>query len=195
MNVMSGLVEQFIELQKSKAGWLTRLFRNYPEVTSTRMLARPFSHPAKKPEEIIKPSLLIRLIDLVFVAFGLFMWLIFLKVVVEQPGARLFAALLLAFASFWLSIPIRSLVSRKVNFIVRVNAAGIGVRHEFIQWVEIIETAVMTKPEGKGESTHLIIFLRDGSHRDLNVKLSGIGKRRLATLVEQYKTMGQPSTH
>jgi hypothetical protein len=184
-----GLIEEFTESEKQKLSWLKKLSANYPDVTETRILARGYAEPDKKPDRIIRPSLFRRSLYFLVFLVAFCSWLFLLSRWRDHQD-RDPLWVYLVFVPFLLFVSFSYLLVNFVksyNYTIGINASGMTIRGIFIAWGEILETAIMRQPKARGVDRFLVIFKRDGSVEKLNLFLFWISDRKLAAVVEYYK--------
>lgn len=182
-----GRIEEFSEQEKQKAGWLQKLAANYPVVTATNLLAQGYAITINTPEKIIRPSLFKRLIYIFAFLATFFGWL---TLVIPGLEKRVPLAVYLIFIPFNLIMSIaflQMLFLKKYNYRIRLDRSGITLREDFIPWDDIVDTAIMRKPEARGDHRFLVIFRRDGTDLTSDLYMFGISDRKLAAAIEHFK--------
>jgi hypothetical protein len=182
-----GRIEEFIEKEKQKTNWLQKLSANYPVVNGTNLLAQGYAMSINTPEKIIRPSLLKRLIYLFAFLVAFSGWLF---LVIPMRGKDVPLAVYIVFIPFNLIMSIAFLLMlflKKYNYRIQINRSGICIREDFIPWDDIVDTAIMRKPQARGDYRYLVIFKRDGTDLKSDLYMFGISNRRLAAAIEYFK--------
>jgi hypothetical protein len=182
-----GRIEEYIEKEKKKTNWLQKLSANYPVVTDTILLAQGYALPENTHEKLIRPSLLRRLIYLFAFLVVFSGWLI---LVIPMRGKDVPLGVDIIFIPFNLIMSISFLLMlflKKFNYRIQINRSGITLREDFIPWEDIVETAIMRKPEARGDHRYLVIFKRDGTDLKSDLYMFGISDRKLAATIEYFK--------
>jgi len=182
-------IDDFIEAERAKMGWLDRVLGNYPQIQRTSFYAAYAGKPRLGEEKMLGPAASQRVMALIMLGFAGFFWLMLLGMLVQfrfpiVPVLGGFLSL-----SFMIVMVLRSyFFLKKYNYRITVNAAGIAVDEASNAWGDITETCIMTIPGGKISPRFLVIFKKDGSVRQCNLFLFSISNRQLGAIVEYYKS-------
>jgi len=99
------------------------------------------------------------------------------------------------FISFILYLLVwNSFFSRRYIYQIRLNNEYIKAQGKKIYWKDVSETFIMNKKEGRFNNSYLVIIKKDSAIEKLNLFKFGISDRKLASLVEAYKTKDEHTT-
>ena len=189
VNYPVGLIEEFTESEKQRLNWLQKLSANYPDVTETRLLTRGYAEAEKKPDRIIRPSLVRRALYFLVFLVTFISWL-YLLWTLGSHRDRAPLGVYLVFVPFMLFASVSFLLVnflKSYSYTIGINASGMTIRGIFMAWGEILETAIMRQPKQRGVARFLVIFKRNGSVGKSSLFLFSISDRKLALAVEYYK--------
>lgn len=182
-------VEEFIKQEENKVGRINRMFGNYPTFRNTNEFAYLIRHKNYNSETIIRPSVTQIIIISLFIAFGIWVWSLILKIVLFADVPQLITAPFLIFVTFIICFAAwHSYFNLNYVYKIIVNAKGIVAKQKKYDWRNIEHTYVMYKHEGKSINHYLVIFLRNRLPVCLNLWKFSIGPQKISTIIEYYKS-------
>jgi len=185
-------ISDFIASENAKMSKWDKFFQNYPDVYTTSSIND--SIKVTKPETIVKPSILGKLVALLFTFLVLLFYIPIGGMVVNKTPI-IFPALAFLFISFILYLLVwNSFFSRRYIYQIRLNNEYIKAQGKKIYWKDVSETFIMNKKEGRFNNSYLVIIKKDSAIEKLNLFKFGISDRKLASLVEAYKTKDEHTT-
>jgi hypothetical protein len=180
-------ISDFIEKEKRKMSWLDKAVMNYPTIHKTSFLSSPLAQST--PEVVIRPSILNKLITIPFILFGGAFYIPLVNIMVNQKLPILIPLIGILFLSFILYLLIwHSFLNPNYIYRFRINREYIEASGKKHYWTEISETCIMTKMEGRNSNSYLVIFKKEGSVEKSNLFKFRISRKKLAGIIEFYKT-------
>lgn len=181
-------VDEFIEAETSKMNWFDKMGMNYPKVKTTKYLSFPLAGKTFSSETVIRPSLINKSLTVVYLFF---LSLLALALANASSNGLPFAASRIGFAFIAIAgfIVVRNAFFHpKYIFEIKLSTKGIEIKNAKLLWGEVAETCIMSRREGKSTNYYLVIFTKTKAIMKYDLFSFSIADRKLATLIEYYKT-------
>ena len=182
------LIDDFIKTEESKMSWLDKLVRNYPKVRPTKSITYSLTGFKLDKEKIIRPSIWNRFIATIVLFFLSMVWFGLFTSLLDYKFPFvpfLFAFLFVTFIIFLLLR--NSFFNKKYNYKLTISKDAIAIDKHKIFWIDIDDTYIMNRQEGRRTNYYLIISKKDKTIQKLDLFNIGITDRKLATIIEYYK--------
>ncbi len=173
--------------------WLDKLVFNYPKISTTKTLALRAKKFEADNTSVVRPSLSQKIIALLFIGFAGMMALA-LSLTLFRPAGLIIVALL----AFLCVLGIIGLLAyqfffnEKVVFDITLSEKCINIRHDRLAWIDINETYIIQRQEGKTTVYYLILQTKTGEAKKYNLKRFGISVYKLSAMIEHYKKQYAP---
>jgi hypothetical protein len=183
-------IEAFIEAETGKMSWLDRLFRNYPDIKSTKAIDTGLFKRKNKDGIFIKTSKWKRVVLIAFLLYALWFWAIFLHLLFSKKD--MFAILIFFFLAINVIIGFilwHGFINSKLNYRLKISNDGISTKKQLYLWREIEATYILSRVEGRYSNFYLLIFLKCQQEPvRFNFERFSISKHKLASIVESYQS-------
>lgn len=182
------LIDDFIKTEESKMSWLDKLVRNYPVFRPTKSIAYSLKNLKLDDEKIIKPSISNRFIATIILCFLSIVWIGLFKILwgFKFPFAILLFSFLFVTLIIFLLLR-NSFFYKKYNYNLTINKEAIAIDKRKIYWIDIADTFIMNKQEGRRTNYYLIISKKDKTIEKIDLFNIGVTDRKLSTIIEYYK--------
>jgi hypothetical protein len=179
-------IKNFIEAEEKKMTWLDKVVRNYPQVYQTSFLSLPMQQSTA--EIVLRPSIVLKLITVPFILLCLLFYFYLFRLLINQNLPVFVPVAGILFVSFMLAIIIwYSFLNPKYIYRIRINHEFLEAQDRKYNWKDVSETCILSKMAGRNSNSYLIIIMKDGSFKKLNLLKFRISDKRLAGIVEFYK--------
>lgn len=181
-------IDDFIEAEKAKMTWWDKIFRNYPDVRTTRFHSVSVSKSKFDIEQVISPSGGLKLQALIILFFSGLAWVAIFSSL--HKGRYPLAVSLLALLVVTVLIILffyRYFIDKRLNYTIAIDHAGINIGGSRFLWEELAETCILTRQAGKTTNNYLILFNKVGSVYKFDLWMLRVSSARLATVIEYYK--------
>jgi hypothetical protein len=178
-------IPEFIEAERSKMSRIEKVLYVL-EVHPTSFFGPP--RKQSKPEMVLRPSLIGKLIVIPFLLVGSIFFISFVNILIDQMLPVLIPVTGLLFLCFILFMLIWNVfLNPNYNYHIRINSQGIEARGNRFYWKDLSDTWIMTRMGGRTSNTWLVILKQDGSIEQLDLYQFQIADKKLAGIVEYYK--------
>ena len=181
-------IDEFIEREKKKLGWLYGSF----SIDPTKVFSNPL-YDTKIPEEsIIKPDSLWKQL----IPFFIILTILGYFKIYSKGNTEIFLVVLTVQFSVIALFAILSKISTAENeaTLIKLNKDFIQINKIQISWVDIQETYIMAYVNNigrRGVLAYLIIYKTDNIIGKIDINYLNISPENLATLIEHYKYLSE----
>ena len=181
-------IDDFLEKERAKMSWWDRVWQNYPDVRTTRFHAVVGVKTGSDKEEIIQPSIGMRMQALLALFFFVLLWITLLNSITNNRfPIVLFGLAFIFITGLIIFLFHRYFLSKKFNYHIKIDSSGVAIDGKLFRWEELVQTCIMERREGKTTNNYLILFVKDGSICKCNLWMFSISSAKLATLIEHFK--------
>lgn len=179
------IVEDYIKNKKTNISKIDKLFKRVPKFYFAHDFQALGNSIEIGEEVILRTSALLKFLAIPFIAFGVYIGIKFLPIMVSNI---LISLVLLIPLSAWIGLIVwASFLNPNYNYKIILDKEKIQIGKTILPWNRIMEIAIMEYGEGRNKVEQLIIFKNDQTILEFSLQNFEIYKAYILSYCEKYR--------